>query len=306
MSDAEYNLTVQEARRRPDGLNRTEGERTLKNKAPESDAGEIKKKRPSIRNQAVQNEVPSRDVDDGKRNNPDEQPRRRPVRNNSEADIPRRRRGREAASPPSSSSEDETDSDSYNGVVDRRRQRRAGRHTSSQRHHVQDVLPTKFDGSQNYRDFVRQFKVCSRINHWSEQLEADMLLISLTGVPWHMVHSKLRDKEPNFELMDRWLRKRYDDDDVTAACMRRLDAMKWKASEDIRIVQDKITGELEKAFPRASDEHLDAMALQYFYKVLDDEDIERSVKVMMPKTMSKAVQLALKIQHLSKKKDAEP
>ncbi len=90
-----------------------------------------------------------------------------------------------------------------------------------------------------------------------------------------------------------------------AACMRRLDAMKWKAPEDIRNVQDKITGELEKAFPRASDEHLDAMALQYFYKVLDDEDIERAVKVMMPKTMSKAVQLALKIQHLSKKKDSK-
>jgi len=151
------------------------------------------------------------------------------------------------------------------------------------------LLPDKFDGNQNFDDWVSHFECISKINGWNDDQKVLWLRVCM-AVKAHMAYNRFSHEIQNsYGLMRATLKERFEPASKRDPYKIQLESRTKCEEENWADFGDDLCFLADKAYPKLSDEAKEQLALFRFFKQLQQPEMSLAVRQRKPKTVRDAV-----------------
>ena len=158
------------------------------------------------------------------------------------------------------------------------------------------VQPDKFDGSVGWQDYITHFELCAEINGWSDAQKATHLAVSLQGPARELLCDMPRDMRHSYGQLSQNLSARFGSQGRTDLFRTQLKSRVRRSGESLPELSQAITRLVSRAYPQATVELREIMAMDYFIDALQDGDIRLRLKQGKPTSISEAVNMAIELE----------
>ena len=167
------------------------------------------------------------------------------------------------------------------------------------------LLPEKFDGNQNFDDWVSHFECVSKINGWSKSKKALWFRVCVTGRA-HVAYNLLsHETQESFELCKAALRERFEPASKREHYKLEFERRKKSKTENWADFGDDLHSLADKAFPELQDEAREKLALLRYLDQLDSQQISFAVRQRKPQTIRQAVTATLEFESYLRTNDTD-
>lgn len=158
------------------------------------------------------------------------------------------------------------------------------------------LKPQPYDGSEDLDEYLAHFNIVSELNGWNYVTKSLYLASSLKGA----CLSLLNDLDPrqcrDYDCLIQALQNRYGTKNRAEIFRSKLQTRTQNRNETIPELAQSIRKLTRQAYPSATPEVLDLLALDYFIDALPDTDIRLRLREIGPKSVSDAERTAVRLE----------
>ena len=173
----------------------------------------------------------------------------------------------------------------------------AGGYTTGQSRIIQPVVRPKlmsnYDGRSSWSDYLVQFQIAARLNHWSEEEKAMELATSLVGQARGVLSDMSEQDRLDYGALVQKLSLRFEPVDLEGMYQSQLRGRKHKHNESLPELAQDIGKLTRQAFPTADETTYNYMAVTSFISALGNEQQELFVYQRDSKTVEEAGKAAM-------------
>ena len=167
---------------------------------------------------------------------------------------------------------------------------------SGQNYGRPNIMPSPFDGTSNWDDYVIQFELIAEINGWPDTRKALFLAASLKGQARAILSDLDSAKRRDYNELTAALARRFSPANQTQLFRAMLKNRSRQSNESLAELAQEIKRLALRAYPDAPYEMVDTLAKEYFIDSLVDTDTKWRVYQSRPGTLSDAVVVAVELE----------
>ena len=152
---------------------------------------------------------------------------------------------------------------------------------------------SNYDGKSSWNDYLVQFQIAARLNHWSEEEKAMELATSLVGQARGVLSDMSEHDRLDYGALVQKLSLRFEPVDLVGMYQSQLRSRKRKHNESLPELAQEIGKLTRQAFPTADETTRNYMAVTSFISALGNEQQELFVYQRDPKTVEEAGKAAM-------------
>ena len=157
------------------------------------------------------------------------------------------------------------------------------------------MKPQTYDGSDDLDEYLAQFNIVAELNKWNYPIKSLYLASSIVGAARAILCELDVDKRRDFNSIVTALQNRYGSVHKAEIFRSRLQSKTLGRNETIPELAQSVRKLTRKAYPSASSEVIDLLALDYFVDALPDADVRLRLREVGPKTISEAERIAVRL-----------
>ena len=158
------------------------------------------------------------------------------------------------------------------------------------------VQPDRFDGSVGWQDYITHFELCAEINEWSDVQKATHLAVSLQGPALELLSDMPCEMRHSYVQLTQHLSARFESQGRTDLFRTQLKSRVRRTGESLPELPQAITRLVLRAYPQATVELREIMAMDYFIDALQDGDIRLRLKQGKPTSITEAVNMTIELE----------
>lgn len=158
------------------------------------------------------------------------------------------------------------------------------------------MKPQYYDGSDDWEEYITQFDILSDINNWSYESKSLYLAGSLTGPARAILNELSSSERRDFDKLVRALSNRFGISNRAEMFRSQLQSKTRNKDESIPELAQMIRKLTRQAYPNASSNLLDVLALDHFIDALTDADMRFRLREARPKNIAEAEIIAVRIE----------
>ena len=158
------------------------------------------------------------------------------------------------------------------------------------------VQPDRLDGSVCWQDYITHFEICAEINEWSDVQRATHLAVSLQGPALELLCDMPREMRHSYIQLTQHLSAWFGSQGKTDLFRTQLKSRVRRFCESLPELSQAITRLVLRAYPQATVELREIMAMDYFIDALQDGDIRLRLKQGKPTSVTEAVNMAIELE----------
>ena len=158
------------------------------------------------------------------------------------------------------------------------------------------MQPDRFDGSVGWQDYITHFELCAEINEWSDVQKATHLAVSLQGPALELLCDMPREMRHSYVPHTQHSSARFGSQGRTDLFRTQLKSRVRRCGESLPELSQAITRLVLRAYPQATVELREIMAMYYFIDALQDGDIRFRLKQGKPTSVTEAVNMAIELE----------
>lgn len=176
-----------------------------------------------------------------------------------------------------------------------------GQHVNRQRpYQGSDVThnklkPQTYDGSDDLDEYLAQFNIVAELNNWSYTTKSLFLASSIVGGARAILCELDNEKRRDFDSIVYVLQNRYGSVHKAEIFRSHLQSRTLGRNETIPELAQSVRKLTRKAYPSASSEVVDLLALDYFVDAIPDTDIRLRLREVGPKSINEAERIAVRL-----------
>ena len=157
------------------------------------------------------------------------------------------------------------------------------------------IKPQNYDGSEDFDEYLTQFKLIAELNGWSYRTKSLYLASCLVGNARTSLNELSEEKRKHFKNIVRALENRFGSVNRAEVFRSKLQSRVKTKDETIPELAQSIRKLTRKAYPTASSDTINVLALDYFIDALPDSDIRLRLREVGPKTIMEAESIAVRL-----------
>ena len=157
------------------------------------------------------------------------------------------------------------------------------------------LKPQTYDGSDDLDEYLAQFNIVAELNNWSYTTKSLFLASSIVGNARAILCELDSEKRRDFDSIVYVLQNRYGSVHKAEIFRSRLQSRTLGRNETIPELAQSVRKLTRKAYPGASSEVVDLLALDYFVDAISDTDIRLRLREVGPKSISEAERIAVRL-----------
>ena len=154
------------------------------------------------------------------------------------------------------------------------------------------IMPDKYDGNSDWRDYVSHFESCCEINSWDGEEAAKYLAPSLRGPALRLLEEQ-RGTKWNYEEIKKKLSVRFSSAKQSESYLLELRNRKRHQNESLQELGRDIRELTTKAYPNFDTEGVDRLAKIHFTDAILNADIRMGIFHAKAATLDETIQAAL-------------
>ena len=158
------------------------------------------------------------------------------------------------------------------------------------------MKPQTYDGTDDLDEYLAQFNILSEINGWSYNLKSLYLAGSLTGSARALLNDLDRYQQRDYQTLVEALNNRFGSINRAEIFRSKLQTRIKEKNESIPEVAQAIKKLTRKAYPGASNDLVDTLALDYFIDAIPDQEIRLRLREVGPRTTNEAEKIAVRLE----------
>lgn len=158
------------------------------------------------------------------------------------------------------------------------------------------IKPQPFDGTSDLSEYLIQFNIISELNGWSNQIKALYLASSLTGSARSLLGELTEIQKRDFESLVEVMRKRYGTRHKAEIFRSNLKSVIRQPGQSITELAQQIKKLTRQAYPDASSDLTEILALDAFVDSLDNSEIRLRLRECCPTTIAEAETIAVRLE----------
>ena len=158
------------------------------------------------------------------------------------------------------------------------------------------VQPDRFDGNIGWQDYITHFELCAEINEWSDVQKATHLAVSLQGPALELQCDMPREMRHSYVQLTQHLSARFGSQGRTDLFRTQLKSRVRRSGESLPELSQAIKRLVLRAYPQATVELREIMAMDYFIDALQDGHIRLRLKQGKPTSITEAVNMAIELE----------
>jgi hypothetical protein len=158
------------------------------------------------------------------------------------------------------------------------------------------IKPQLFDGNIDIDEYLTQFNIVAEINGWNNHEKALYLASSLSGVARSLLSELENEQRTNYDTLVRALFNRFGSINRAEIFRSKLKSRYQEKGETLPELAQNIRKLTRLAYPSASTEVVEILAIEQFTEAINDSDIRLRLREQGLKTMSEVETLAVKLE----------
>ena len=165
---------------------------------------------------------------------------------------------------------------------------------------------SNFDGKSSCSDYLVQFQVAARLNHWSEEEKAMELATSLECQARRVLSDMSEQDRLDYGALVQKLSLRFEPVDLIWMYQSQLRSRKRKHNESLPELAQEMGNLTRQAFPAANETTCNYMVVTSFISALGNKQQEVFVYQTDPKTVEEAGNAAMAFEMFQAEQDSLP
>lgn len=157
------------------------------------------------------------------------------------------------------------------------------------------LKPQTYDGTDDLDEYLTQFNIVSELNGWNYASKSLFLASSIVGSARAILCELDSEKRRDFDAIVTALQNRYGSVHRAEIFRSQLQARHLERNETIPELAQSVKKLTRKAYPSASSEVVELLALDFFIDALPDADIRLRLREVGPKSISEAERIAVRL-----------
>lgn len=157
------------------------------------------------------------------------------------------------------------------------------------------MKPSTYDGSDDLDEYLTQFNLVAELNRWSYETKSLVLASSMTGATRSLLCELQPSQRRDYDSIIAALQNRYGSVNRAELYRSQLQSKVLEKNETIPELAQTIRKLTRKAYPSASSEVVELLALDFFIDALPDTDIRLRLREVNPKSISEAERIAVRL-----------
>jgi hypothetical protein len=157
------------------------------------------------------------------------------------------------------------------------------------------LKPHDYDGSDDLDEYLAQFNIVSELNGWSYTSKSLFLASSMVGPARAILCELDSGKRRDFNTIVSALQNRFGSVHRAEVFRSQLQVRQLERNESIPQLAQSIRKLTRKAYPSATSEVVELLALDYFIDALPDTEIRLRLREVGPKTIGEAERIAVRL-----------
>lgn len=155
------------------------------------------------------------------------------------------------------------------------------------------VMPEKYSGRANFKDWLAQFNMCKELNQWTDEKACQFIAVMLTGSALQVYTDLDTESRRRFSEITQALKARFDPDRDIGVHWTKLKGRMRNKGESLPELACNIRRLVTKAYPDTNRRLIEQVSVQHFIDALDNSDTKIQVRRKKPITLSEALNIAL-------------
>ena len=158
------------------------------------------------------------------------------------------------------------------------------------------LKPQNYSGTDEFEDFLAQFEITSEINGWNYKAKSLYLANSLTGTARSLLSELTDEQRRDYKCLVQKLTARFGSENRGEVFRAQLKACVKGKTESIAELAQAIKKLSRQAYPKASLDVIEALALDHFIDALSETEIRLRLREVGPKTLNEAESIAVRME----------
>ncbi|XP_060600413.1 uncharacterized protein LOC132753887 [Ruditapes philippinarum] len=158
------------------------------------------------------------------------------------------------------------------------------------------MKPKPYNGEEDLQDFLTQFEITAEINGWGYSQKSLYLASSLTGGARSLLSEMNERERRDFNSLEEKLKARFGSENKAEVFRTQLKTRTRGKNETIPEMAQSIRKMTRQAYPTASQDVIEALALDNFIDALNDSDIRLRLREIAPKNIFEAEKTAVRME----------
>lgn len=158
------------------------------------------------------------------------------------------------------------------------------------------IKPHTYDGSEDLDEYLTHFNIVSEINQWDYETKSLYLASSLVGGARALLNELEHRQKRDFKILVSALSNRFGSENRAEVFRSNLQSKVREKNETIPEFAQSIKKLTRKAYPSASPDVIELLALDHFIDALPETDIRLRLREVGPRTLSEAERIAVRLE----------
>ena len=160
------------------------------------------------------------------------------------------------------------------------------------------LKPQSFSGApaDEFEDYLAQFNITAEINGWNYKAKSLYLANSLTGNARSLLSELTEEQRKDYDCLVQKLTARYGSENRAEVFRAQLKSRVKGKNESIAELAQAIKKLSRQAYPNATLDVIEALALDHFIDALSESEIRLRLREVGPKTLSEAESVAVRME----------
>lgn len=165
------------------------------------------------------------------------------------------------------------------------------------------MKPQNFSGNEDLEDYLTQFDLISDLNNWDHKTKSLYLASSLTGEARGLLNELSPADRKDYAKIVNILTIRFGSENKAEVFRSELQTRTKRRDESLPELAQSIKKLTRKAYPSASSNVIETLALDYFIDAIPFREVRIRLREVNPKTLSEAEKIAVRLDavHVSDK-----
>ena len=157
------------------------------------------------------------------------------------------------------------------------------------------VKPQTYDGSDDLEEYLTQFNLVAELNGWDYESKSLFLASSMVGGTRALLCELDASQRKDYQSIVNALQNRFGSANRAEIYRSKLQGKMLGKNETIPELAQSVRKLTQKAYPSASSEVVELLAMDYFIDALPDVDLRLRLREVGPKTIAEAETIAVRL-----------
>lgn len=158
------------------------------------------------------------------------------------------------------------------------------------------LKPQSYSGSDDFEDFLAQFDITAEINGWDYRAKSLYLANSLIGDARSLLNELNDEQRRDYKSLVQKLTSRFGSENRAEVFRAQLKSRVKAKGESIAQLAHSIKKLTRQSYPNASQDVIEALALDHFIDALSEAEIRLRLREVGPKSLSEAEAIAVRME----------